>query len=203
MLYALRGGSPFVLMFLFFGGFVPILSWTIPVFAAAYCVHVVRCSAGDPYSPPDFPEPDDILVDFVFPLFRLLGGSAVAFFPWLLYRQFGPETPDPLVRTSFVLLGMGIYPAIVLNTAIRNRLFEILVPSHLVRTMRSMGSDYVAVVAALGVFALAWKASGSIAAENDALALIVRFVRFYLLVTIFHVLGRAVWQTRHRIDWGV
>lgn len=203
LLYALRGGSPFVLLFLFLGGFVPILGLTIPVFAAAYSVHVTRCSAGDPYSAPDFPEPDDILVDFLFPLFRLLGASAVAFFPWLLYLQFGPETPSPIVQAFFLLLGLAIYPAIVLNTTIRNRLFEVLVPTHLTHTMRSMGLDYLAVVAAFGIFVLAWKTTGRIAAENDALALLMRYTRFYLLVTMFHVLGRSVWQTRHRIDWGV
>ena len=203
MLYALRGGSPFVLAFLFLGGFVPILAWTIPVFAAAYGVHVTRRSASDPYSAPDFPEPSDILVDFLFPLFRLLGASAVAFSPWLLYWQFGPETPDPIVRTLFFLLGLAVYPVIVLNSTIQNRLFEVLVPTDLARTMRSMGLDYLAVVAALAIFALAWKATGKIGAEHDLMALLMRFVRFYLLITIFHVLGRAVWQTRHRIDWGV
>jgi hypothetical protein len=203
MLYALRGGSPFVLLFLFFGGFVPILSLTMPIFAVAYCVHVTRRTAGDPYTAPDFPEADDILVDFLFPLFRLLGASAVAFFPWLLYLQFGPDTPSPLVQTLFGLLGMAVFPAIVLNTTIRNRLFEVLVPTHLAYTIRTMGPDYLAVVAALGVFVLAWMTSGKIAAEADVLALLMRYARFYLLVTMFHVLGRSVWQTRHRIDWGV
>jgi hypothetical protein len=203
LLYALRGGSPFVLLFLFLGGFVPVFAWTIPIFAAAYSVHVTRRAAVDPYSAPDCPEPDDFVVDFLFPLFRLLGASAVAFFPWLLYLQFGPQTPSPVVQASFGALGMAIYPVIVLNATIRNRLFEVLVPTHLMHTMRSMGLDYLAVVAALGIFVLAWKTSGKIAAENDALALLMRYTRFYLLVTMFHVLGRSVWQTRHRIDWGV
>ncbi len=203
MLYAFRGGSPLVLAFLFLGGFVPILAWTIPVFAAAYGVHVTRCSSSKPYTAPQFPEPDDILVDFLFPLFRLLGASAVAFSPWLLYWQFGPETPNPFLRAAFFLVGLLIYPAIVLNTTIQNRLFEALAPSDLAHTMRSMGADYLAVVAALAVFVLAWKATGRIADIHDGWALLMRFVRFYLLVTIFHVLGRSVWQTRHRIDWGV
>jgi len=202
-LYALRGGSPFVLLFLFLGSFVPIFAWTIPVFAAAYGVHVTRCSASDPYSPPDFPEPGDILVDFLFPLFRLLGASLVAFSPWLLYWQFGPDVLDPIVQTLFLVLGMTVYPAIVLNSTIRNRLFEVLVPADLARTMRSMGLDYLALVAAFGIFMLAWKTTGRIAAEGDAPALLMRLTKFYLLVTVFHVLGRSVWQTRDRIDWGV
>ena len=202
MLYALRGGSPFVLLFLFFGGFVPILALTIPVFAAAYGVHVTRCSSSDPYSAPGFPDFDDILVDFLFPLFRLLGASLFAWFPWLLYAQFGPQTPNPIVRALFLVLGLTIYPAIVLNTTIQNRLFRALAPTELSRTIRWMGLDYLAVVAALGIFVLAWKATGRIAAENDALALLMRYTRFYLTVTMFHVFGRSVWQTRHRIDWG-
>ncbi|NIQ30631.1 MAG: hypothetical protein GTN89_09720 [Acidobacteria bacterium] len=192
-----------MLLFLFLGGFVPVLAWTIPVFAAAYGVHVTRRSANDPYSAPDFPEPDDILVDFLFPLFRLLGASAIAFSPWLLYLQFGPETPDPYVQTFVLVVGLSVYPVIVLNSTIRNRLFEALAPADLARTMRSMGPDYLALVVAFGAFVLAWKMTGRIADINDGLALLMRFARFYLLVTIFHVLGRAVWQTRDRIDWGV
>ena len=203
MLYALRGGSPFVLLFLFFGGFVPIFSLTIPIFAAGYGVHVTRCSSSDPYSAPGFPGHNDILDDFLFPLLRLLGASLVAWYPWLLYAQFGPETPNPIVRGLFLVLGLSIYPAIVLNTTIQNRLFRALVPTELWRTIRWMGLDYLAVIAALGIFVLAWKASGQIAAENDALGLLMRYTRFYLLVTMFHVFGRSVWQTRHRIDWGV
>ncbi len=203
LLYAMRGGSPFVLLFLFLGSFVPLFSLTIPVFAIAYCVHVTRRSACDPYSAPNFPEPDNILVDFLFPLLRLFGASVVAFFPWLLYLQFGPETPSPIVRALFLLLGMAVYPAIVLNSIIRNRLFEVLVPTDLRDTMRSMGLDYLALVAALGIFVLVWKTTGKIAAESDVLALLMRYTRFYLLITMFHVLGRSVWQTRHRIDWGV
>lgn len=203
LLYAFRGGSPLVLAFLFLGGFVPILAWTIPVFAAAYGVHVTRCSAGDPYTAPDFPEPDNILTDLLYPLFRLLGASVVAWLPWLLYRQYGPDEPNPLLLTGSLVLGMTIYPAIVLIAIARNALFEALVPLEWVRTMRLMGRDYLAVVLAVGLFFLAWKATGRIAAEHDLLALAMRFARFYLMVTIFHILGRAVWQTRHRIDWGI
>lgn len=203
MLYAFRGGSPFVLVFLFLGGFVPILAWTIPVFAAAYGVHVTRCSGGDPYAPPGFPEPDDILTDFLYPLFRLLGASLVAWLPWLLYLQFGPNDPNPLLQTGFLVLGMTVYPAIVLLAVARDALLAALAPNELVRTIRLMGRDYLAAVLAVGLFFLAWKTTGRVAAEHDFLALAMRFVRFYLLITIFHILGRAVWQTRHRIDWGI
>jgi hypothetical protein len=202
LLYALRGGSPFVLLFLFFGGFVPILAWTIPFFAAAYGVHVIRVSSADPYRAPGFPEPDDILVEFLYPLLRLLGAGLIAGFPWVLYFQYGPDPPNVLVTTLFLVLGVAAFPAIVLNTTIRGRLFRALDPGDLSRTMRWMGPDYLALVAALAVFVLAWKATGRLAG-NDALLLMLRLVRFYLLITLFHVFGRSVWQTRHRIDWGV
>ena len=203
LLYAFRGGGPFVLLFLFFGGFVPILAWTMPVFAAAYGVHVIRASSSDPYRAPGFPEPDDILVDFLYPLFRLLGAGLIAGFPWVLYAQYGPHPPNPILQTLFLVLGLALLPAIVLNTTIRGRLFRALDPGELSRTMRWMGLDYLALVAVLAVFVLVWKTTGRIAAGNDVLLLLLRLARLYLLVTMFHVLGRAVWQTRHRIDWGL
>ena len=200
--YALRGGGPFVLAFLFLGGFVPVLSWTIPVFAAAYGVHVIRCSSTDPATAPGFPEPDDLLVDFVYPLFRLLGATLVAWLPWVLYVRYGPDIPNPWVQTGFLALGLAVYPAIVLNAVARNRLFEALSPTDLIETMRAMGTDYLALVASLGLFILAWRTTGRVAAENELLGLLVGLVRFYLLITVFHVFGRSVWQTRHRIEWG-
>jgi hypothetical protein len=203
LLFALRGGSPLVLAFLWFGGFVPILAWTIPVFAVAYCVHVARRSANDPYTAPNFPEPDDILIGLIYPFLRLLGASLVAWGPWLLYWYYGPEVPNPVVRLAFLVLGLTAYPVIVLSSITHDQLFAALAPSDLLRTIRGMGHDYLALVLALCLFVLAWEATGRIAAVQDVLALFMRFARFYLLVTIFHVLGRSVWQTRDRIDWGI
>ena len=60
----------------------------------------------------------------------------------------------------------------------------------------------VALVAALGLFILAWRITGGVAAEDELLGLPVGLVRFYLLINVFHVFGRSVWQTRHRIEWG-
>jgi len=198
--YAFRGGSPFVLLFLFLGGYVPILSLTIPFFATAYGVHVIRYSSSDPYTAPGFPESDDVLVAFLYPLLRLLGASLVAGFPWYLYDRFG--TANPIVQTLFLVLGLSIYPAIVLNATIQNRFFSAIVPTELWRTVRLMGVDYLALVAALGIFILVWKATSPIA-YHEILEMPVWYGRFYLLITMFHVFGRSVWQTRHRIDWGV
>ena len=78
----------------------------------------------------------------------------------------------------------------------------VLEPAGLAHTVRSMGFDYLVLVAAVGIFILSWRASGRAAAGNEAVGLFVGLVRYYLLITLFHVFGRSVWQTRHRIEWG-
>ena len=203
LLYALRGGSLFVLAFLWFGNFVPILTWTIPIFAVAYGVHVTRSSAGNPYDPPNFPEPDDLLVGFLFPAVRFCGAALIAWSPWILYRVYGPEVLDPRLSGLFAILGLAVFPTILLAVIMRQRFFAALLPSDLWLVARSMGGDYVALMLALAVISVLWLVTGKIGEISDLLLMVMRFVRYYLFVTAFHLLGRSIWQTRDRIEWGI
>ena len=201
--YAAHGEGLFVLVILWAAGWVPILSWFVPLLLVAYGFHVLRSSTREPYASPGFPDPGDIVSDLIFPFVRLVAAGMIAWSPLLLYRRFGPAEPTPWLVTAGLILGLVVFPTIVLRAASGETLIGTLSPPKIIQTTRSMGGDYVAIVVALTVFAGFWFLTGRIVDRNEMLGLITGPLRLYAVVTAFHILGRSILQTRDRIDWGI
>ena len=199
--YAVRGESLFVLVFLWFGGYVPILSWFVPVLLVVYGFHILRSSSRDPYRSPGFPDPEDAVTGLIYPFARFLGAALVAWAPLLLYRRFAGEEPASTIVIALSILGLVSFPAIVLPAATGASLTQTLDPARLRQTVLAMGRDYVATLAILVLVVVIWIVTGKLVARGDQFVIVTEPARIYAVLTAFHVLGRAILQTRDRIEW--
>ena len=124
----------------------------------------------------------------------------VAWAPLLLYLRYAQEPAAP-IAIALSMLGLVVFPAVVLPAAVGASLAQTLDPSRVAQTMRTMGHDYVAVVVTLVLVVLLWMITGRLLARGDAFVVVTEPARIYAVLTAFHVLGRSILQTRDRIEW--
>ena len=201
LMFALRGEGPIVIAVLWLAGFVPVLSWFQPAFVLAWATHVLRASGRDPEVPPTFPDIEEAVTGLVLPLFRVAIVTFVAIAPWLLYRQYGPAERFAFVDALLLAPGLAALPAMLLLTASGEGLPGAIDPRSIVTTVRSMGRDYGALMLVAVAEAVVWMLTRALVARVDAASLIVGPLRIYTVITAFHLGGRAILQTRDRIDW--
>jgi hypothetical protein len=182
---------------------IPVISLLFVLLLSGYLARVLIASASGQRHLPEFPEFVSAWDAVFFPTARLLASGWLAFLPlWLYLKRHDHEWSDPVVPALW-LLGLLFTPMIVMHATLAQSMMEALNPARALRFIVAMGTDYLATV---GMLVLVWAIYLPVRPDlrdswlggwADAA------VDLYVLFLSFHILGRAAYATRDRVDWGV
>jgi len=198
--YVLRGEGRWLLLFFWLLSLVPIIAILTPVLVLAYAVHVLRESARGPGPAPEFPDMGDGFNGLVWPALRVIGAGLIAWFPWILIKIYGGMT---ILEPLLLIVGLVVFPAILLLAACTQSIVRALSPRSVFVTMRGLGIDYLVLVLAVVIFYFTWNFIGNVGELMTEAGWFTPLIQIYLVLTLFHICGRTVWQSRDRIDWEI
>jgi hypothetical protein len=183
--------------------FIPFLSWILMLLFAGFLIRVLVTSAEGSNHLPEFPEFKDVWQAIVVPLFLMAISFAVAFLPLILYAGYRDWDLSGAAVWPLGIYGLLVFPVMAMTTAVTGRAVPALDPVNLFRIVRAIRKTYAALVVWLAVIV---SADLLVRPHLDGPTplLIVRLVLdLYALFLVFHLLGRAIHQTRAEVDWNV
>ncbi|HVG25339.1 MAG TPA: hypothetical protein VND45_14375 [Thermoanaerobaculia bacterium] len=213
LLYPLAGGEAFLLIGLALLAIVPVFGILAPLASTLIMLQIVRASADGKTK---MPLVDTAQVwDLVMAYLRVLFVTIVSLLPVIVFGTaamwqvvLGKMSIGPAIIGITMLLAVAAlyYPACLATVAVWDSILDSLNPVYVMRVIRNIGADYFLVVAMWFVATFATMLMSS-RLLNPLMSipfvggLFSRFLSFYVLFYVSHLLGYAVYRHAPELGW--